>query len=341
MIFKILPALLFLYIGMLITSCKPERTENKKEQSGVQLSLQRFEQDLFNSDPRNMSSELVRLKNKYGSFFDLFAFQITRLGSRDSSQMSANFANFIVDTNFRAVFNECSTLFGDFKGEYESLDKAFTNYSTFFPEKKIPEIVTLLSVFSYPIVVDSARLGISLDMYMGTECRYYYTLDPPLPLFLRNRMRKEYVVPDAMRGWLESDYGIDESSAKIVDMMISQGRILCVLDEILPEMHDTLKSGFSMTQLEWCKANESKIWSFFIENKLLFSDDPNLLQKYVNEGPTTNGFPEESPGNIGKFAGWRICKSYLKNNADISLKELMEEKDMMKIFQQSKYKPAK
>ena len=36
-----------------------------------------------------------------------------------------------------------------------------------------------------------------------------------------------------------------------------------------------------------------------------------------------------------------IVKSYLENHRDVSLKDLMEEKDMMKIFQQSKYKPAK
>lgn len=333
--------IVFVYICLFITSCTPDRKANDGGSPAVQLKVERFEQDLFNSKVETMSEDLHQLKAKYGSFFDLFAFQITRLGSRDSLQMLDNFSGFISDTNFRAVYEDCSRVFGDFSAEKEELERAFSNYSVLFPEHDIPQIITLLSVFSYPIIVDSATLAIALDMYLGTDCPYYYTLDPPLPLFLRIKMRKEYVVSDAMRGWLESDYGIDESTAKMVDMMISQGRVLCALDKILPDIHDTLKSGFSKSQLDWCIANESKIWSFFIENKLLFNNDPNLMQKYVSDGPTTNGFPKESPGNIGKFAGWMIVKSYLKNNKDVSLKALLEDQDLMKIFQQSKYKPSK
>ncbi len=333
--------IMFLYMFVLITSCVQDKKQVPEDSKEQQLQLYRFEQDLFEINPEQMPEGLGLLKDKYGSFFDLFAFQITRLGSRDSVQMNQNFVNFVSDTNFRAVYAECTKIFPDFKDEQLGLEKAFSRYAMLFPENSIPNIITLLSVFSYPIVVDSTSLGIGLDMYMGTDNKYYFTLEPPLPLFLRKKMSKEYIVADAMRGWLESDYAIDESRAKMVDMMISQGRVLCALDEILKDVHDTLKSGFSLAQLEWCKSNESKIWSFFIENKLLFSDDPNLLQKYVNDGPTTNGFPQESPGNIGKFAGWMIVRSYLNNHKDVSIKSLMEEQDLMMVFQQSKYKPAK
>ncbi|HNS12285.1 MAG TPA: hypothetical protein PKM97_06685 [Bacteroidia bacterium] len=332
-------SLVFVYMIMLITSCMPDA--KKEDRGGIQMKVQRFETDLFSLDPADMGSELESMKKKYGRFFDLFAFQITRLGSRDSAQMASNFSSFITDTNFLAVYKDCSSTFGDFSNEKKDLESAFDKYSVEFPESTIPDIITLISVFSYPIVVDSAILGVSLDMYLGTESKYYQTLDPPLPLYLRNRMRKEYLVPDAVRGWLESDFGIDESSAKIVDMMVSQGRLLYALDLLMPETPDTLKSGFSNAQLNWCRDNESRIWSFFIDNSLLFSDDPNLLQKYVNDGPTTNGFPKESPGNIGKFAGWQIVKSYIKNNKDVSLTELLNEKDLMKIFRESRYKPAR
>ena len=102
-----------------------------------------------------------------------------------------------------------------------------------------------------------------------------------------------------------------------------------------------LKSGYSSSQLAWCRTNEKLIWSFFIDNKLLFSFDPNLMNKYVNDGPTTNGFPKESPGNIGQFIGWQIVRSYMKNHPGVSLQKLMEEKDLIKIYNESQYKPGK
>ena len=65
------------------------------------------------------------------------------------------------------------------------------------------------------------------------------------------------------------------------------------------------------------------------------------MSKYTNDGPTISAFPKESPGNIGKYIGWKIVSSYLKKHPKLELKQLMEEKDMMKIYQESGYKPAK
>jgi hypothetical protein len=154
-------------------------------------------------------------------------------------------------------------------------------------------------------------------------------------------MQKEYMVSDAMKGWAESDYAIDETSARMVDFMISEGRLIYFLEKVMPDAQDTIRTGYSKKQLEWCNANEKQIWSFFIENKLLFSIDPNLMNKYVNDGPTTNGFPKESPGNIGKFIGWKIVRSYMKNHPETSLRQLMEEKELVKVFNESKYKPER
>jgi hypothetical protein len=176
-------------------------------------------------------------------------------------------------------------------------------------------------------------------MYLGPSYRFYSTLEPPLPVYLRSRMDRAFLVSDAMKGWAQSDYSIDESRGRMIDFMISNGRIIYYLDKIVPDVDDTIKTGYTGKQLEWCKMNERRIWSFFIDNKLLFSIDPNLMNKYVNDGPTTNGFPKESPGNIGQFIGWKIVQSYMKNHTEITLRKLMEEKDMVKIFNESKYKP--
>ena len=154
-------------------------------------------------------------------------------------------------------------------------------------------------------------------------------------------MKPEYLVSDALKGWAQSDYAVDETQANMLQAMISQGRIWHMLNKLLPETSDTLLSGYSATQLDWCNQNESQIWSFFIQQKLLYSKDPNMLLKYIGEGPTTNGFPKESPGNIGQFIGYRIVQAYMNLNSKVTLQQLMEEKDFDKIFRDSKYKPRR
>ena len=334
-----------IFIPVIILTCISgcSKDSDKPDISEIQLTVNadRFERDLFNLNSKPEGKGIVFLKEKYGNFFNLFAYQITSLGSGDSVLIEERFRSFINDSNFRAIYNDCEKLFGNFDEKNEDLTKAFRYYKYYFPEKSIPRIVTMVSGFSYPVVCDSFILGISLDMYLNPSYRYYSTIEPALPNYLRSRMHGNFMVCDAMKGWAASDYSIDESSAKMIDFMILQGRLLFFLDKITPDEPDTIKSGYSSSQLEWCRMNEKQIWSFFIDNKLLFSFDPNLMNKYVNDGPTTNGFPKESPGNIGQYIGWQIVKSYMKNHPDVTLQKLMEEKDLLKIFNESKYKPLK
>ena len=175
----------------------------------VSLEMKHFEQDLFSADTNRLDQSLVQLKNKYGNFFDLFAFRITSLGSSDSIVMQNKFRQFITDTNFVAVYKDIQKEFGDAEPLKPQLTEAFRYYHYYFPNKIIPEVITLLSAFSFPIVADSTHLGIGLDMYLGSGYRYYSTIEPPLPLYLRSKMTKEYVAIDALRGWLQSDYMVD------------------------------------------------------------------------------------------------------------------------------------
>lgn len=329
------------YMMLLITGCQCNSDRPDVSNQSLLVNADRFEKDLFGIDGKNASGEIEKLNKKYGDFFNLFAFQITSLGSRDSALMTENFVNFVTDSNFRSVYDDCEKLYENFQGYNEKLTQAFRYYKYYFPEKNVPRVVTMISGFSYPIVCDSTTLGISLDMYLGPAYKFYSTLEPSLPVYLRNRMHGDYMISDAMKGWAQSDYGIDESTASMIDFMVSQGRQIYFLDKVMPDTQDTIKTGYTAKQLDWCVNNEKKIWSFFIENKLLFSIDPNLMNKFVNDGPTTNGLPKESPGNIGQFTGWQIVKSFMKNNPEVSLKQLMEEKDMMKIYNQSKYKPVR
>lgn len=302
--------------------------------------VMRFERDLFaDSIPGGSRSDFLR--QRYGSFYELFVWQLTRIGSPDSSLTESNLEAFVSDTNFRSVYRSCESKFGDFDEYARKLSAGFKAYSAEFPGRTVPRLLTTLSVFSYPVICDSTHLAISLDMYLNPGCRFYATIEPPLPAYLQRRMREEYIVADALKGWLQSDYAADEFSSDMIQRMISQGRIQYTLKRLLPEEPDSILTGYTQEQLDWCEANEAGVWSFFIDNNLLYSTDPNLLMKYVGEGPTTNGFPAGAPGNIGLFVGYRIVRSYIDRHPETSILQLMELNDLHAVFQESKYKPKK
>lgn len=334
--------LIVFYTGLWISGCQSDRREHV-DVSGIPLEVraERFEADLFSLDTAHVPEGLDSLRARYGSLFDLFAGQITRLGSADPAVTASRFREFVSDTNFRRLEKDCRTRFADLTAFNQGLTDAFRHYRHYLPEGAVPRVATLISAFSYPIVCDSTWLAVSLDMYLGPEYPLYNTLQPPLPNYIRRRMGPEYMVPDAMKGWLLSDYGIDESSAKLVEMMVAQGRIQYALRQMMPDAPDSLLTGYTQDQLDWCRSNEQQVWSFFIDQKLLFSQDPNILLKYAGEGPSTSGFPQGSPGNIALYTGWRIVESYMEKHPDAGIRQLLEEKDLVRIFQESGYKPRK
>jgi hypothetical protein len=92
--------------------------------------------------------------------------------------------------------------------------------------------------------------------------------------------------------------------------MIEKGKQWYLLDKFLPGIPDSIKTGYTQQQLDWCRENEGLIWSYIVKNEDLNSINPAVIQTYIGEGPFTQGFSQEySPGNIGQWIGWQIVKS--------------------------------
>jgi hypothetical protein len=138
---------------------------------------------------------------------------------------------------------------------------------------------------------------------------------------------------------LTDDLFPDKSSGRpLIEQMIEKGKQWWLLDKIMPTTPDSLKTGYTQRQLNWCKQNEGLIWNYFITSESLESIEPNTIQNYLGESPTTQGMPPVSPGNIGQWVGWQIVKKFAKENSSLKPAEVMNT-PARKILTESKYKP--
>ena len=104
-------------------------------------------------------------------------------------------------------------------------------------------------------------------------------------------------------------------------------------------MPDSIKTGYTKKQLDWCNENEGLIWSYIVKNEDLNSLNPAIIQTYIGEGPFTQGFSQEhSPGNLGQWIGWQVLKKFTGKNPGMSPDEVMNT-DAKKILDEAKYKP--
>jgi gliding motility-associated lipoprotein GldB len=333
--------LLLSTIALLISSCDHKRKTNVDiSKININQPFLRFDKELFSFGDSVTAENARQLKRKYGSFFDLYCSRIIRVRNNDDSLLAMDLMHFINDNDVKEIHRKTDSLYSNTDNIRQDLLNVFKHYKYYFPEKDIPEVVTYISAFNYQVITADSILGIGLDMYLGkNNADIYASIN--IPGYMFRRFTKNYIVNDCIKGWFQSEYDPDSVKSELLSQMIYQGKLLYYTDALAPEMPDTIKTGYTKEQLEWCVKNESNIWAFFIEQKLLYSTVVQQYVKYINDGPTTNGLPKESPAKIGAWIGWQIVKTYMDNNPDFTLEQLLEEKDAQKILNNSNYKPKK
>jgi len=335
--FKAIPLLtLFIFL----TSCSHSRLDVDVSKIAIpEITVNRLDQEMFRMTPENISAESKKLENKYGIFYaHLISNFINDGGIQDTSYVE-HLKRFISDPSMREAYDSCEIKYPDMTFLKTGLTEAFQHFKYYFPDKKLPKVVVLMSGFNYSIVNFDGYLGVCLEMYLGSNCRFYPMLQ--LPQYKTIDMSKPYMVSDCIKGWMNTVFPQNELKNNFLTNIIHAGKILYATDAMLPDMNDTLKTGFTKKQTDWCYKNEYNMWAFFIQQKMLYSNDFTEIVKFTNEGPFTAAFNKESPARTGNWIGWRIVQSYMNQHPEISLQQLMNEKDCEKILLESKYKPSK
>jgi hypothetical protein len=254
--------------------------------------------------------QLTRIKEKYGDFFEIYNHLIIRIGDTGSPAYEQQLRRFLTDFDIYRLRNETRAAFPALDDIESEIEKGFRHYMYYFPGYTVPRIYTFISGFNQSIVVADGILAIGLDKYLGPDHKFYSQLQ--LPLFQRNKMYADRIPADCLTGWAMTEFEFDEGKDDLLSNMIYQGKLLYFADRMLPHQHDTIKTGFTKAQLEWCRKNERQMWTYLVENKLLFSTDSKIIGTYINEGPFTSGFPRESPARAAVWLGWQIVDSYMR-----------------------------
>jgi hypothetical protein len=329
---------LLIVLPFLIIGCSKSRFKINTNESDLTIKIGRLDKDVFALDTNNIAAGIPALKAEYGTFFDLYTQNVLQLGSPDSAQFIPTFRKFLTDPTFRDVYKESQQVYGDVSDIEKKLTIAFKYQQHYFPEKVIPKIYMHISGFNYQVVTTDSILSISIDQYLGADY-------PPYKELMEGRnyqlieMTREKVPSDYMLGWLMSEFPFDSYSEILLDNMLYRGKIMYLLETFMPSEKEEVLMSYTPEQLKWCRKNEKQMWTYMAEQKHLFSSDRMVTAKYINTAPTTAFFPAESPGRTGIWLGWQIIRSYMENNKNVGLKELMAEKDYRKILEMSKYKP--
>ncbi len=329
----------FLILGLICLLSFPSCLSKRGRNLEVNLSkvktepikIKRFEKALFKINPDNLENELKRLAGDFPFFLS---------ANLDDTLNLIQMYDFITDSSVKQVYRDCISHYPDLSSLENDFTQVFRYYRYYFPKSTIPSVYTYVSNFTdleFPVKYADSTLIIALDMYLGSDYKAYRELG--LPIYKIRRMNKENIINDCFRELANSQMIPPDESKTLLDEMIREGKILYFLDAMCPKSPDEIKIGYTQAQLKWCYGNESNIWSFMIENKLLYSSFNQAISKFITDGPFTADFSKESPAKIGSWIGWQIVRSYMNHNRKVMLPDLLSDLDAQKILTESKYRP--
>lgn len=320
-------------------SCKRDRYRVNISSVKSDLKIKRLETDLFRLDPAAIKDTLPVLRERYGDFLQYFSYVI-KTGDINDTIFGDYLTAFCTDKLNNEVYAAVSQAYPDISFLERDLEKAFRHYAFYFPGNSFPGVFTCITGFNRSIITADSVLGISLDRYLGRDCKYYPGLE--IYGYLAARMNSWNIVPDCMYAWGTKLWSIDDMNYpvdNVLSEMIHEGKLRYFEKCMIPDINDTLLFGFSQDQMKFCKNNEEQMWIYLIENNLLFSSDKFIIRKLTGEAPFTSYFTNESPGKAAVWLGFRIIESYMARNREVTIGEMMKNTDVQDILDKAKYNP--
>ena len=322
----------------MLYSCGSKRHIPDVSNIKVDVEVQRFDKDFFAMDTSHMETSLNELQKKYGSFLNDYLYNILMVPPFPDS-VANKLKLFLKD--YRPLYDSVQQRFPDFK-EAAEVKRGLQFVKYYFPSYKTPsQVITFIGPLEgYGNVLTANGFAVGLQLYMGKSFSVYQTefINNVYPAYISRRFEPQYIAANCMRNVIDDIYNWNPAGKPLIEQMIESGKKLYVLDQLLPETADSIKTGYTQKQLDGCYDHEVDIWNFFLRNNLLYQSDPFAIRDYITDGPKTTALGEASPGNIGQFVGWQIVKEWMQKNNQKTLIELLHTQPRQ-IFDEAKYKP--
>ncbi len=327
----------FIFFVLFLCQCTEDKLKVDVEAVEVDITTHRLEKELFDYSKTNIDELNRHLINKYGDLYEIFVSEMIGEGSVHDPSVGTRIERFRKDSIIQLINDAVTKEFGDFTNYTADFEKAFKHYRFYFPDSVVPNIITFYSNFNAKIFPANNVLAIGLEMYLGSENDYVKQIPlDVLPQFIKDDMNKKFLVADGMKYWLLNRFYEDNIGDDFVAKVIELGKIMYLLDAMLPDVSDDIKINYSPEELKWVQEHEENIWKILVDEEVLYTKNPVVINQYIVDGPFTKGLPDESPSKVGVWVGWQIVRDYV-NESNIDVKTLLKEKNNLKILRAYKH----
>jgi len=319
-------------------SAKPESNTIEKEvikpqeaeEVTVLAEVIRIDKELLAATKKE---DIERIFLKYPAFFKQYLRGIAKKPMPEDVERMFQYYN---NPGLKSFGNEVVTSWGDMHAFRSDLASTFRFMKYYLKDFKEPKVYTIYSGLMEPdMSFSDSAIVVCLDWYMGAKASH----KPNLYEYMLGRYDKPYLLPMMCLGISTKFNKNNPADETLLAEMIYYGKAHYFVERVMPDLPDSLNIGYSSKELKAIDANLPVIWGHFIDRKILFETSRKVVEQYTGEGPFVNEISNDCPGRIGRWLGWQIVRKYMNEHPEVSLQELMDDKDAAKIFKQSGYKP--
>ncbi len=270
---------------------------------------------------------------QYGDFHRLYTEAILEL--LDSGCDKSRLADRFSAADMQLLCGAVDSIFPDLSDVEAELSAALARYRHLLPDDTLPaRFYAHVSGLRQQIVNAGDMLSVSLDHYLGSGYPPYASIYPRYRL---EGKKQAYIVPDVLRVILYTRHPLlPVEHTTLLREMIYEGKIVYSLQQLLPDVPPERLLGYTPEQLAWCRENESEMWNALLREKTLYAASPLTIERYLSPAPFTAPFSPQSPGQAGRYIGWRIVSAYAgATHADLTR---LWQTDETEITKKAKYK---
>ena len=284
------------------------------------LDFCRVDQFVFNEKP------FAENESRCDSVFSFFCKEILRIGGPDSWEFGSLYREFSSDANWKHVQTEIEEVHGNLELEKARIEQFFGKYAGVFSQEALPTVFFYNGGFNFGVFPDKALLGVGLEWYLGKKSSVYPRLAPEsFPNYRKAQMVPERLVAQACLGYLNYHH-FESKGNRWVDLAIAHGKMMYLASLFLEEEPLHYWLGYSQEKWNWAVQKEYFVWKDIVKNEVLYSTDLENRRRFFVDGPFTNGYPQESPANLGKYMGYRMVVDFMRDHEEVSLNELLTTK---------------
>ena len=242
-------------------ACKSKKPIPDVSAIKINLKVERFEKDFFAIDTNQVSASLDRLNEKYPSFLKDYLYNI--LAALPQPDSVIRYVK-LYKKDYQYINDTAQKIFPSFDPYKKEIERGFQFVHYYFPAYKLP---TTLITFIGPLegtanAITASGIAIGLQSYLGKNFLAYQSsyISEVYPAYKSRRFEPGYISVNCIKNIIDDLYPSKTAGRPLIEQMVEAGKRLYLLDALLPEIADSLKTGYTQAQLEGCYSNEKNIF---------------------------------------------------------------------------------